>query len=590
MKKFFLLMALVAIMSLGYSENIFAINKSQGANDGVQVEVSTIADAYAAGEAFDVTVKVNNTGVYTLEDVGVSIAFPEGLTWLNEEETGVFDLAAGESTVVDLKLRANKKPILDVFNDTVDNGSEAEGNWMPIILAIAFFAIVILAVVVLLVKKKGKGGTGAMMLLCAGLALAALQGDEVYAALQNKVNIPFELQIDNNTVNCNVDVTYSYEPIALETEVTVNQGDKILFENDITLLMKMIDRVEHEYFWGTRMEYTVTVGEEEYSEIYFLDDNGTVDLMAEAYNPYPVKFKVAETGEVKVQIMNQPEMPPALELSGNAEDVYVSENYEYIEGNNYIIYLDKNVKVKGDLVKNLEIVMAEVENQTGYKFDVQNEYTDIIVHGMREQYFEEGAFEGIDPYHEKIAIYVSHQGVYAGISGTRYLVIDPTVLDFNSSDAGTLVYDLCQVIAYRNGTQLSTKMDRGYAFFMAERVMNNLDEFSMNFYRYYRSYNTLREAIPASKAEALYLGEYDIVNSEADYGYRFMHFIHQEYGEEVFHNLLAMVSERNGNIYDIVNSELELDCIKAVTSEDVFEKFGEWHGANRNYFENPYKR
>lgn len=590
MKKIVQMLLMITLLTIGLSQDCLAATHVSGGDECLKIELYTEGDSYSAGEVFDLNVKVTNIGAYELQEVRIESFAPDTLICQNSIEGEIGDLAAGQSKEVTLKMRVNRESIWDVFGEKADTDEENAKDSKAIWVAVSFFAAVIIVLLILLVRKNSHGSGAGAAMFCLACAALFVWGDSALAFVHKNVEVPFKIEIDNQNVECKLNASYDVATIPFNKDVKATKGTVIPFEKDVLLYITMIDRFDHEDFAGYGIEYIVTVDDKDYKERVMLGDDGSRELHAEEYNCYPVIFTSDGEGGFDVRVTDRSQMPPALQLSGNPEDEILTEKYEYYEGDDYIVYFDKRVRVKGDFIKNLEIVMAEVEKQTGYRLDAENEYSNVKETGLRELYFAEGAFEGIDPYHEKLAIYISHQGVYSGLTGNSYMVIDPTVMDFDKYTAGTIVYDLCLLAQSRNGAWLSTKAARGYGYYMAERVINSLDQFDMDFYKDYSHYMCLREAIPASKAEKLYRSEYDVVNKESDYGFRFMHFLHEEYGEDVFHRFLDLVNSRNGNVYMPISIDLEIECLKEVTEDSVFEKFGKWHEKNRSYYESPYKR
>ncbi len=590
MKKIVQTLLMITLLTIGLSKDCLAATHVSGGDECLKIELQTEADSYSAGEVFDLNIKVTNIGAYELQQVRVKSFAPATLLCQNSIEGEIGNLAAGESGEATLKMRVNQESMWDVFGEKPDTDEENAKDSKALWVAVSFFSAVIIVLLILLVRKNGRGSGAGTAMFCLACAALFVCGDSALAFVHKNVEVPFKIEIDNQDMDCKLNASYEVATIAFDKDVIATKGTVIPFEKNVILYITMIDRFDHEYFAGYGIDYIVTVNGKDYKERVMLGDDGSRDFYAEEYSGYSVEFTPDGEGGFYVRVTDRSQMPPMLQLSGNPEDEVMTEKYEYYEGDDYIVYFDKRVRVKGDFIKNLEIVMAEVEKQTGYRLDAENEYSNIKETGLRELYFQEGAFEGIDPYHEKLAIYISHQGIYSGLTGNSYMVIDPTTMDFDKEEAGTIVYDLCLLAQSRNGAWLSTKAARGYGSYMAERVMNSLEQFDMDFYRYNSHYMCLQEAIPASKAEKLYRSEYDIVNKESDYGFRFMHFIHEEYGEDVFHKFLDLVNSRNGNVYMPVSIDLEIECLKEVTEDSVFEKFGAWHKKNRGYYENPYKR
>ena len=71
-------------------------------------------------------------------------------------------------------------------------------------------------------------------------------------------------------------------------------------------------------------------------------------------------------------------------------------------------------------------------------------------------------------------------------------------------------------------------------------------------------------------------GEHDDTYEQTyQYGFRFVCFLYEEYGEDVVKNISEIASKTKYDDYDIDPSIL-MGIIKMGTSDDVFERFGKW--------------
>ena len=67
----------------------------------------------------------------------------------------------------------------------------------------------------------------------------------------------------------------------------------------------------------------------------------------------------------------------------------------------------------------------------------------------------------------------------------------------------------------------------------------------------------------------------NIEQLDYQYGFRFVCFLYEEYGDDVIKNIGEVASKTKYDDYETDPSIL-IEIIKKGTSEDVFEKFGQW--------------
>ncbi len=78
--------------------------------------------------------------------------------------------------------------------------------------------------------------------------------------------------------------------------------------------------------------------------------------------------------------------------------------------------------------------------------------------------------------------------------------------------------------------------------------------------------------------------EYDDTWNYYLYGYRFMTFLHETYGEDIFRNILTDASESVDEFEGMVSSKDMIPIIKKNTADTVFEDFAKWLSKNQERF------
>ena len=91
-----------------------------------------------------------------------------------------------------------------------------------------------------------------------------------------------------------------------------------------------------------------------------------------------------------------------LELSGNSEDVIVTDVNSYYESKRFFLFIEKGCKIYGDIAVKLEGIMDELEEKYSLSFTKQFFDGDT---DWREFYFD-GSYQGINVDCEKINIMI----------------------------------------------------------------------------------------------------------------------------------------------------------------------------------------
>ena len=83
---------------------------------------------------------------------------------------------------------------------------------------------------------------------------------------------------------------------------------------------------------------------------------------------------IATTATTTVATTAKAEVPTEsrITLSGNASDKFTADKYCYAESDKVILYFEKGVEIRGDMLKTAEEVIADLENYTGLMLTPQN--------------------------------------------------------------------------------------------------------------------------------------------------------------------------------------------------------------------------
>ncbi len=281
----------------------------------------------------------------------------------------------------------------------------------------------------------------------------------------------------------------------------------------------------------------------------------------------------------------EPQTAPKIELSGNPNDSFTAENDCYAEGDKVILFIQKGETVKGDVLEVTETIMEDLCEATGFTFD--KHYQPASAMECRDMYFEPGIFSEINKEAEKINILIVELEDALEWASDHNAILDESNYDYELTCYQTIYHELVHVIQSRNGVNLGRTLDEGFATYMADKAQRAKNMPAWNAAQYY---------FPVSFDDSLIMGGeeafqhmFDDKDTNYQYGFRFVTFLFDTYGDDIFAKILAEAAAQNfEDSYDLNNEEASkkedtkqlITIIKSQTSDDVFERFGEWYTNN----------
>jgi len=276
-----------------------------------------------------------------------------------------------------------------------------------------------------------------------------------------------------------------------------------------------------------------------------------------------------------------------VELSGSAEDSFIAERDCYTEGEKVVLYFQKGVNVRGDMLAMTEKVMSEISEFTGLEFDNSCPYNDYCE--FRNMHLEESSFEHINQGAEKINVVIAYNPDNHAVQCAfeNGAVLDELDYDFEATGYQIMYHELAHVIHLRNGADTGRMMCEGYAVYITDRVMreSKLPVWSTIQYLAPVSY----DASVVSQGESGFCSQFETTDDNYHYGFRLVTFLEETYGKDTFYRICELAEkERFYPGFDSEDKENTIredteqlaGIIKAVTSEDVFDRFAEWNEKN----------
>lgn len=274
-------------------------------------------------------------------------------------------------------------------------------------------------------------------------------------------------------------------------------------------------------------------------------------------------------------------------LSGDPSDQFVTQTDCYAQNDQIIIYFQKGVTVRGDMLEIVGKAMSDLSDTTGFDFNKNYSADDMDYLYMLDNYFEPGVFAGLNADEARINVLtVDLDGNSAWADGNT-MVIDQTDYDSDIDNYGTIYHELSHVIQFRNGVSLGGLMNEGYAAYTENKARLSQGIPAWTAVQFY---------FPTEFDESLIYGGEDTFTVSFDdydinyqYGFIFITFLYDTYGDDIFSDILAAATKSGFDAsFDPDDIEASIDAdtqelieiIKAQTADDVFDKLAQWYDLN----------
>lgn len=288
--------------------------------------------------------------------------------------------------------------------------------------------------------------------------------------------------------------------------------------------------------------------------------------------------------------------PHKITLSGDPNDTFDAETDCYTENDEVILYFQKDVTIKGDMLEIATKAMHDLCETTGFNFH-RNYCSDENYRYLMDMYFEPNIFDNVNSDGLKINVLVVDLGDQSEWADGNNAVLDQNDFDYADDRYGTLYHELAHVIHIRNGVYLGQMMNEGFATYIENKTRLDHNIPAWTAAQYY--FPTEFDESLISGCEEAFRCKFDDIDTNYQYGFRFVTFLYETYGEDIFADILSKATE-NGfdqsyNEDDIeasLNEDTQqlLEIIKALTTENVMSDFNQWYNNNwdtlgQEYFE-----
>ena len=375
----------------------------------------------------------------------------------------------------------------------------------------------------------------------------------------------------------------------LEDEIDAEYGESFTLVPGKTVYIHSkdisftLDKINHFQNGRSDAYYTLKIDGTKYTGVGSWDENGgSVNQVKRT--PQRVFIDGADsTISATFRIEPPIEAPEPFVLSGNPEDIYTTTKPEYVESEDIILFLDKDITLYGDTMNLIHTIKDLVETETGLKLDAKPYYAEARITGVLETLFGQNAFPGVDPDKEKFHIIIVPFETASPGAMKGHIILNPMDMEIAAGEGFAWVHEMTHCVQIANGRFISTTMDEGFSTYITGQICDKDEILPFNFNSEY-NYSFYEKEITKENAETIFCEETEDNWEKYLYGYRFVTYLFEAYGEDVYRNILFDASQSykmNTNITE----EMMVPVIKRNTSDTVFEDFAVWLSKNEDRFD-----
>lgn len=364
-----------------------------------------------------------------------------------------------------------------------------------------------------------------------------------------------------------------------DEEFVLKPGEKLYIgRDDVSISLEKMDYDEY----GTSFIYTLSIAGKEIRGFGFAGTQIENQINQDEFTENRVCCIGAEKDKnVTLLITSGTEVPAPLVLSGEAKDEYVTTKPEYVESEEMVLFLCEGAKVYGNTMELLEKLIRIAEKESGLYMENDTSFAQISGNATDWLYGQD-VFPGVDKENEKFHVYVVEYDVGSPCALGYGVVLNPMDLEIEAGEGYVMLHETLHCLHNRNGVQMDSIMDEGFTTYLGGRICDKDEELFFNFdatlnYSYYD------KEITKENAEEIFLAEKEDNWESYLYGYRFMTFLYETYGEDIFRNILKDASQ-GGNGSLSLSREETAKYVKKNTADTVFEDFAVWLEKNEARF------
>lgn len=419
------------------------------------------------------------------------------------------------------------------------------------------------------------------------LALAGCGKQTQETAAESKVQAEKQVQEQTETLEAAKNGEKEAAPVELaagfDEEFVLKPGEKLYIGREgISIAINYI--LYEEY--GTTFGYTLTMDGKEIGGTGFAGTQIANQISQDEFTENRVCCIGAEEDKsVTLLITSGTIIPEAMVLSGNASDEYVTTKPEYVVHDDFILFLDEEVKVKGNTLELIEKLIRIAEKESGLYMKNDSPYSEISGNETDWLYGND-VFPGVDTTGEKFHIYVVDYDVSTPCAYGQSIVINPMDLEIEEGNGSVILHEVLHCLQIRNGVLMDSIMDEGFATYLTGRICDKDEEMNFNFDAT-MNYSGYDREITKENAEKIFCEEKEANWENYLYGFRFVTYLFETYGESIYRDIMEDACPQDFNSYSCLSSAEVVVFIKENTADTVFEDFAVWLEENEARF-NPF--
>jgi len=208
--KFLIVIAVLMITILASTISALAADDTVEA-EGLKVSVSADKEKYGKGDIPKLSLNIENTNDFDIEDIAVNFVIPDGLSAVSKDKTEISELVAGASESVSKELNI----VAEVTGST-------SNYYIFIIIGIAAVVVIAAIIIILLLMKKKKAKAAATLLVLVVSASCLLNPNMINVSATEPTTQETEAD-DNSDVSTvsNAD----YKRVSVHDPSVVKDGD-----------------------------------------------------------------------------------------------------------------------------------------------------------------------------------------------------------------------------------------------------------------------------------------------------------------------------------------------------------------------------
>lgn len=271
---------------------------------------------------------------------------------------------------------------------------------------------------------------------------------------------------------------------------------------------------------------------------------------------------------------------PCIELSGDPDEIITITENSYYEGDSYIIYFMEGCVIPGDTAVSIDQIISDLEDFYGIPFD----RCDYNVASDWREYYCGGAFQNINQDLTKSNIIIKpepNDGSIEWAADSEVMLFDCDL--YRDGDYyDTMIHELTHLLRQKQGPYLGTILEEGIAVYAEDQLCRKYNYPCWDIIQYidYDNYLVsydIAGLIADPEAEFISINDEprDGDQLQYQYGVRFVAFLMEEYGPDVIAKISENAASHTFTDYG-ENDDVLIQIIKESTSDDVFDRFGNW--------------